>query len=467
MRKVLASIFTVLAVSIPLVAVAVVVAGVVTDVGDSEVAEDGKIAIQAESSLGLANAVRNASVNARLIAQGVGTQPPLFSADDLSLAAAQVTNLTNQYRSRSTQLATGLEGDERDRVEASQALYVSEVRAFTESLTSDSPEAIPQAAYEGARDVLIDVRDARVVNVLVQAEYTGFAADAIRFFVIVIVPVTAMFFIHAGLKRRRERDVLQAELTRQRAVIASKDEFVTNLSHELKTPLTGVYSSALALDEEGFDDVQIASELVDLIVNDAGELARMVDDLITAGQIETGSLTFDVEDVAITPSIESVIEPFVRRGASITFTQTGDIAEVDRLRFEQIVRNLVSNAVVHGGPNIDIFTEFGANMVSVFVMDDGDGIPDDAVAGLFDRYQHEGDEPLLQGSVGLGLAVARALALGMGGSLSYTRTNGLTYFVFKAPSHRVGRLNERVDDQSLGNETAAQSASQVAKLFAR
>ena len=467
MRKVLASIFTVFAVAIPLVAVAVVVASVVTDVGDAEVARDGKIAIQAESSLGLASAVRNASVNARLVAQGVATDPPLYSEDDLLVATDQVSTLTNQFNSRSTQLASGLVGSERSRVDTSRARFVDEARAFTAALVAGDTVAIPQAAYEEARDALIDVRDARVLNVLVQAEYTGVAADAIRFFVIVIIPVTVLFFIRAGLKRRRERDVLQAELARQHAVITSKDEFVTNLSHELKTPLTGVYSSALALDEEGFEDPGVARELVDLIVTDAGELARMVDDLITAGQLETRSLTFDIEDVAITPAVESVIEPFLRRGASITFTQTGDIAEVDRQRFEQVVRNLVSNAVLHGGPNIDIFTEFGGNIVSLFVMDDGDGIPDDAVAGLFDRYQHEGDEPLLQGSVGLGLAVARALALGMGGSLSYTRTNGLTYFVFKVPSHRVGRLNERVDDQSLGSESAARSASQVAKLFAR
>ena len=55
----------------------------------------------------------------------------------------------------------------------------------------------------------------------------------------------------------------------------------------------------------------------------------------------------------------------------------------------------------------------------------------------------------------------------MGGNLSYTRTNGLTYFVFRLPAHRVGKLGERVDDQSLGDESAAKSASDVAKLFSR
>ena len=113
-----------------------------------------------------------------------------------------------------------------------------------------------------------------------------------------------------------------------------------------------------------------------------------------------------------------------------------------------------------------MFTELGSGTVSLFVMDDGDGIDDDRLTRLFDRYQHEGTDPLLQGSVGMGLAVARSLAVGMGGNLTYTRTNGLTYFVLRLPSHRTGRLNERVED-SLGNETASQSASEVAKLFSR
>jgi signal transduction histidine kinase len=193
----------------------------------------------------------------------------------------------------------------------------------------------------------------------------------------------------------------------------------------------------------------------------------MVDDLITAGQVETGNIALDIEDIAIDEEIEAVVDPFISSGSTITFTASGDVAVADRLRFRQILRNLVSNAVKHGGPNIDVFSEYGNGTVSVFVMDDGDGIEDDRLTQIFDRYQHEGTGPLLQGSVGLGLAIARSLATGMNGTLNYTRTNGLTYFVLRLPSHRVGKLNERVDDQSLGDESAARSASEVAKLFSR
>jgi two-component system sensor histidine kinase MtrB len=336
--------------------------------------------------------------------------------------------------------------------------------------------AVPLAAV--AIVVARAVADARDSEIAVLTDSPVSAADAVLVVVIVIMAVTAVLFV-TERTRRRERDALQAELARQKTLTSPREEVISRLSHEVLTRLDGLLEAAHGLGSpirDSFDamspqtsnsSVRIGRDSAGVLIEETSDLARVVEDLLAAAQIEKGGLRFDIEDVDVSPAIDSVIAPFLRCGASITFARADDIAQVDRNRFAQVIRNLVSNAVAHGGPNIDIFTEFGGNMVSVFVMDDGDGIPDEAIAVLFDRHQHEGDEPLLRESVGLGLAVARALALGMGGSLSYTRTNGLTYFVFKVPSHRVGRLNERVDDQSLGSETAARSASQVAKLFAR
>lgn len=476
MRKVLSSILMVLAVVIALVAVMILVASVVTSEGASKVASEGKIAIQAEGSLSSASAVRNATINARLIAQGAAAG--LYETSALTDATGVLSKYAGEYATRVTQLANGLDSQERSTLEAATTAYflavegaIDDLGAIAEAIERGEAIAVgPDPTGDAFADAIValrEVRDERAVGVLAESQFSGIAADGVRFLVIFVIPVTAMFLLRSVLRRRRERELLQAELARQHAVIASKDEFVTNLSHELRTPLTGVYSTALVLAESGFDDQDVAAELTGLIVSDASELSRMVDDLITAGQIETDSMSMTFEELDIDPEIQTALDPFVHAGASITFTPGGDVAEVDRLRFRHVVRNLVSNAVKHGGPNIEVFSEYGAGMVSVFVMDDGDGIPDDHVASLFDRYQHEGDEPLLQGSVGLGLAVGRALAVAMGGSLSYTRTNGITYFVFKVPSHRVGRLTDRVEDQALGNQNAAKSASEVAKLFAR
>ncbi len=105
-------------------------------------------------------------------------------------------------------------------------------------------------------------------------------------------------------------------------------------------------------------------------------------------------------------------------------------------------------------------------MLSLFVMDDGEGIDESIRERLFEPYVHDGAEPLLAGSVGLGLAIARSLAVGMDGSLSYTRTNGLTYFVLKLPAHKVSRLRERVVGTDRGDDTMYDTRK-VAKLFSR
>ena len=326
---------------------------------------------------------------------------------------------------------------------------------------------VPSVSYENAVAALVETRDARVLGVLVEAEYAGQVADAVRFLVVFVIPFTAVLVVRSVMRRRRERDALAAEVAYQETIISSKDEFVANLSHELKTPLTGVYGFALALDEGGLDDPETARELTGMIVSEATELSRMVDDLITAGQIETGNLSIHTEDIPLDDEIRVVIEPFQRIGVDIAYEGSEDTAEADRQRLRQILTNLVSNAVRHGGDSIEIFTEYAAGTVTIFVMDDGDGVDADNVANLFERYHHQGTGPLLQGSVGMGLAIAHSLAVEMGGSLGYTRTNGITYFVLRLPSHKVATLNTRVDRMSLGDETASKASNEVAKLFAR
>lgn len=469
MRRVLSGILMVIGAVVALAATLVLVSIVATGDGSSKVAREGQVAIMAEATITSASTVRNAAVNAALVAQG--NAAGLYSDEVTARSIDQVTRLADEYRSRSEQLAAQLEDDETSLVSDTSASYLAAVDVLLgdlATLTADDPlPELDGATYTSTIGALVDVRDQRVADALVLGEYAGRAADGVRFLAIVVIPLLAMLMLWSVMKRRREGERLLGELEQQRAVIASKDEFVTNLSHELRTPLTGVYGFALALDEGALDDAATAKELTGLIVSEATDLSRMVDDLITAGQIETGNVALMVEELGLDPEIETVIDPFLRTGATIRFTETGATGIVDRHRFRQILRNLVSNAVKHGGSNIEIFGEQGVGVVSVFVMDDGDGIDDSRLTRLFDRYQHEGAEPLLQGSVGLGLAIARSLALGMGGDLTYTRTSGLTYFVLRIPSLRSGRLNERVEDNALGDQSAARSASEVAKLFAR
>ncbi len=470
MRRLLTSILIVLAVAGALVVVLVMISSVATEQGTSEVGREGQTAIAAEATLSSASATQNAATFAVILEKGraTGRVPEAVVQD----ATATLRSALNEYESRASTLVTRLDTPESGIVAASSAVFIEEMRRVTDALSGDgvtdaSRVTMPDPnVYQDLEDDLVTVRDTRVTEVLVAAENVGQAADAVRFLVVVVIPIGAMLLLRSVYRRRRERDALEAEIVHQRQLSTQKDEFLTNLSHELKTPLTGIYGFALTLDENGLDDPDLARELTGHIITEAGELSRMIDDLITAGQIETGNIGITIDDVDVDPVIEAVVEPYLRTGHTIDVVPGECTAEADQRRLQQIVRTLVSNAVCHGGPNIEIFSEYGAGMLSLFVMDDGEGIDEGIRERLFERYVHDGAEPLLAGSVGLGLAIARSLAVGMDGSLSYTRTNGLTYFVLKLPAHKVSRLRERVVGTDRGDDTMYDTRK-VAKLFSR
>jgi len=470
MRRLIASTLSVLAIAGALVLMLIFVSVQATEQGSTEVGQAGQVAIMAEETLSAVSAARNATAQALILEDGrVGG---LYDVAVVSEAVGVLNEITSELQMRVNRVIARLDDPEKSAVASSSAVFIEETRGAIAALQSQPAGREPRllsdsdTAYEAVVADLLDVRDSRIDEVAIAAESVVQVADAVRFLVVVVIPIGAMLLFRRVFYRRREREHLRAELGHQTQLNTQKDEFVTNLSHELRTPLTGIYGFALALDESGFDDADMASELTGHIISEAGELSRMVDDLITAGQIETGNIEFETNDVDVDAVVETIVEPYVRSGARITVSPSRFTAEADAKRFAQVLRTLVSNAVHHGGPNIDIFAEHGSGMVSVFVMDDGPGVPDEVIENLFERYLHEGEEPLLRGSVGLGLAIARSLTVGMGGTLSYTRTNGLTYFVCKLPSHMVARLHERVTDSDRVAEEGMYDTQQVAKLFA-
>ena len=121
------------------------------------------------------------------------------------------------------------------------------------------------------------------------------------------------------------------------------------------------------------------------------------------------------------------------RGSPVEMKATPGNVWVDALRLRQVLRNLVSNAVKHGGPNIGVFGRTTAGSYRVSVVDDGAGVSPEIADRLFDRFVHDGRGALLAGSVGLGLNIARSLSEAMGGSLVYERVGSSTVFTVSLP----------------------------------
>ncbi|HLF43957.1 MAG TPA: ATP-binding protein [Acidimicrobiia bacterium] len=433
MRKPQSDYLPILIIGASLTALLVLAVFLVNRENSGAVAADAQAAILSESVLSAAAGVRNATNFAVVLAVSSAADSLIDDARRGALAA------TDELDSRRGRLLVELPADERSLVNDAHAAFEAATESVLGELRNGDASASSEAlasqgvAYEKLTVTLAELRDARTGEILLAGEGVGRAADAVRFLVVFLLPLGIMIGVWRAVRRSSERRILTEELRHEREVSQSKDSFIADVSHELRTPLTGIYGFASAL-EDGDASLSPASrELVGLIVSEAAELARMVDDLVAAGRIDAGAITYNIETVELSPEIEEVIRPFKRRGVSVEVDEIGISVRADRLRLRQLLRNLVSNAVKYGGSEIAVTAYSQDPTVLIEVIDNGPGVSPDVEERLFNRYVHEDGSALLQGSVGLGLSIARSFAEGMDGSLEYKRIEELTIFAVSLP----------------------------------
>lgn len=283
-----------------------------------------------------------------------------------------------------------------------------------------------------------EIRNRQEAAIAVARADAGRVANGARFLVAFFIPAFAVFVYWELNRRRRARGALEAALASEREVSRSKDEFISNLSHELRTPLTAIYGFALAMDEEGFDNPEVAREMNNMIVREASELTRMVEDLLTAARADADALTMTIEEADVIAETRAVLEPIWLTGDKVGMDCEPASVQADRLRLRQALRNLVANALKHGGRPVSVVGRVDEERLAyqLVVVDHGPGVPPDLESRLFERFVHRGDQPLMTGSVGLGLSIARLLTETMGGQIIYERREGVTYFGIQVPMIR-------------------------------
>ena len=254
-------------------------------------------------------------------------------------------------------------------------------------------------------------------------------------------PLWAVVTVHEGGDDRTyvaaiARDLSHMKRTQVRLeeLVTAKDEFVATVSHELRNPLTGVMGLAEELRDRfaEFGDGE-RHDLITLIAHQAAEMMWLVDDLLVAARSDVG-------DVAVVPEAVDIIHQLSDMTSGGEHRIMWDLppgalaAWVDPHRFRQIVRNLLSNAERHGGLNVRVRAERSGETVVVSVSDDGKGVAAADVERIFEAYQRADGAPVKQGSVGLGLSVARRLARLMGGDIEYAHDGDWATFRLSMPS---------------------------------
>ena len=215
-------------------------------------------------------------------------------------------------------------------------------------------------------------------------------------------------------ERALERAVRELEETNE-----LKSRFVAIASHELRTPLTSIYGFASTLRARwtDFDDDQKRSFL-GLIVEQAGRLKRIVDDVLVLSRVESRKLPGEARAVDIGEAAKRVAAELGVETETTVAVEPGTVACAEPDHVDRILVNLLANARAYGAPPYQVDGGVDGERVVLAVADRGPGVPDQFAPRLFDAFTQAGGEQAGHGT-GLGLAIVRGLAEAAGGRAWY------------------------------------------------
>ncbi len=221
------------------------------------------------------------------------------------------------------------------------------------------------------------------------------------------------------------------DVTRLRQLERVRRDFVANVSHELKTPLTVIGGVAETLMDNSLTPDE-RRRFADMIVANTRRMHRLVDDLLDLSRIESGGwrpAPSAVELPAVVAEVFAAVRPRVEgRGVALVSDVPNDASApyADPTALRQVISNLVDNAVRHTAHgSVRVAARAEGNGVAIRVSDTGDGIAPEHLPRIFERfYRVDAARSRAEGGTGLGLAIVRHLVEAHGGTVSAESTVG-------------------------------------------
>jgi PAS domain S-box-containing protein len=221
------------------------------------------------------------------------------------------------------------------------------------------------------------------------------------------------------------RDITERKRAEEalRAADRAKDEFLAMLGHELRNPLGALASAVRLLDLEGRSPSEVSRARA-VVGRQLDHLTRLVDDLLDVSRVTTSKVRLSRRTLDLTRAAKGALEALRSHGAldshQVTFEGPPAWVDADETRIEQIVTNLVGNAVKFTPPGgtISVKVERAGRDAVLTVKDTGAGISAEAISRIFDLFvQGEGTLDRSQGGLGIGLTLARRLVELHGGTI--------------------------------------------------
>ena len=317
---------------------------------------------------------------------------------------------------------------------------------FAEILDLDVPPQSGRALVEVVRqtELLEAVRQVLRGEPRVEAEIvTGTLRQ--RFFAVTVAAVSAAETSGAVIVLHDITDLRKLERVRR--------DFVANVSHEFKTPLTAIQGFAETLLAGAIDDAQNRVRFLEIILEHSQRLARLTDDLLRLSQMDADRLGLEIQGVGVSQFVESCVEtarrPAAERDLRISVNLSNRLPDIaaDRRRLAEVLQNLLDNAIQYTPPGGQITLSASANgsEVTFTVSDTGIGIPQTDQPRIFERfYRVDVARSREVGGTGLGLAIAKHLVEVHGGRIWVESEVGQgSQFHFTVPIFQTERLPSR------------------------
>jgi two-component system phosphate regulon sensor histidine kinase PhoR len=297
-------------------------------------------------------------------------------------------------------------------------------------------------ANEAARD-FFEIEQARLPASLVEVTLESRLFDVVR---MEQAQAEAQLVHHRGTvltqlvsgRREGEKLLFLTDITELRRLSTVRQEFVANLVHELKTPITSLRLTAESLlgDPLPKDRKRFAERLV----KEADLMSKIIDNLRQLGDIETGAMAVDVSEFELAELVhDSVMR--LRSDRTVNSSVPPDlVVSTDRPKLAQALGNLLDNAAKFSPPGtaIDVNAEVKSAEIVLSVRDRGPGISPEHWSRVFERfYKVDRARPREAGGFGLGLAITKHLAQVLGGRIwTETARDGGQVFYIALP-HQV------------------------------
>ena len=237
---------------------------------------------------------------------------------------------------------------------------------------------------------------------------------SMAFLLLLVVIVAGLFAAYRLVRRETEMARLKAD-------------FVANVSHDLKTPLSLIRMFGETLEMDRVPDEAKRREYYSVITRESERLSRLIDNVLDFSRIESGRWKYNMVPTAVEPLIRDVIDsfsfPLAQEGFKVDVTVAPDLPDLsmDPDAVTQALANLVDNAIKYSGDRKRLHVEakrIGGN-VAVYVADDGIGIPREEHERIFEKFYRVGrSETQGRRGTGVGLALVRHIAEAHGGRVT-------------------------------------------------